>query len=195
VPEPDLDTLLYDRLFLPDKLIIHQRYFCGPEAEKTAKQEKQKKKDRAAATKGLKSMGLDAPPTITNIWKEHMAEAGVDTTGATYWNVGRKGVNSWQSPTKRAASEAPTDTKRAKVETPNGAKAVSTKKESPRAKMKAAKEAPETPKKAETPVKAETPAPKAETPAPKAETPAAKETPETASQPAPSLPTESLPAA
>ena len=37
-------------------------------------------------------MGLDAPPTITNIWKEHMAEAGVDTTGATYWNVGRKGA-------------------------------------------------------------------------------------------------------
>jgi DNA repair protein RAD16 len=137
-----------NRLFLPDKLAIHQRYFCGPEAEKTAKQAQQKKKDRAAATKGLKSMGLDAPPTITNIWKEHMAEAGVDTTGATYWNVGRKGVNAWQSSTKRAASEAPTDTKRAKVETPNGAKAVSTKKESPRAKMKAAKEAPETPKKA-----------------------------------------------
>merc|ERR1719238_429274 len=34
------------KLFLPDKLKVHQKYFCGPNAERTAKLQKQEKKDK-----------------------------------------------------------------------------------------------------------------------------------------------------
>ena len=50
------------KLFVPEKLAVHQRYFCGPAAEKTAKQSLQKTKARAAAGKGLQTMGPDTHP-------------------------------------------------------------------------------------------------------------------------------------
>ena len=33
------------RMFLPDKLEVHQRYYCGPDAIRTEKQQKTEKKD------------------------------------------------------------------------------------------------------------------------------------------------------
>lgn len=37
------------RLFLPEKLKFHQRYFCGPEAGRTARQQKTQKKNKEAS--------------------------------------------------------------------------------------------------------------------------------------------------
>lgn len=83
------------KFFMPEKLAFHQRYFCGPNAERTAKQKKTQMKDQDAAQKAIKSMGIgesssSAPPTITNIYKEYMKQAGVDITSKGYWNVQRE---------------------------------------------------------------------------------------------------------
>lgn len=78
------------KLFMPEKLTFHQRYFCGPNAEKTKKQQK------TAAKKAMQSMGIgpsksssstDTPPTITNIYRDFMKQAGVDVKSKGYWNV------------------------------------------------------------------------------------------------------------
>lgn len=78
------------KLFMPEKLTFHQRYFCGPNAEKTKKQQK------TAAKKAMQSMGIgnskassstDAPPTITNIYRDFMKQAGVTVKSKGYWNV------------------------------------------------------------------------------------------------------------
>lgn len=81
------------KLFMPEKLVFHQKYFCGPNAEKTKKQQK------TAAKKAMQSMGIgtqssssassssSAPPTITNIYKDYMKQAGVDVKAKGYWNV------------------------------------------------------------------------------------------------------------
>mmetsp|Transcript_103076 Transcript_103076/g.177906 ORF Transcript_103076/g.177906 Transcript_103076/m.177906 type:complete len:1211 (+) Transcript_103076:60-3692(+) len=94
------------KLFLPEKLAIHQRYFCGPTAVRTLKLQKTQRKDKLAAIKGMRTMGITGPgedprssksasssksgytpPTITNIYKETMAAAGVDIKAKGYWNV------------------------------------------------------------------------------------------------------------
>jgi len=80
------------KLFMPEKLAFHQRYFCGPNAEKTKKQQK------TAAKKAMQSMGIgnakapassstDTPPTITNIYRDFMQQAGVTVKSKGYWNV------------------------------------------------------------------------------------------------------------
>eukprot|EP00930_Biecheleria_cincta_P105906 TRINITY_DN98_c1_g1_i1.p1 TRINITY_DN98_c1_g1~~TRINITY_DN98_c1_g1_i1.p1 ORF type:complete len:1206 (-),score=311.60 TRINITY_DN98_c1_g1_i1:59-3676(-) len=79
------------KLFMPEKLVFHQKYFCGPNAEKTKKQQK------TAAKKAMQSMGIGTqsssssssspPPTITNIYKDYMKQAGVDVKAKGYWNV------------------------------------------------------------------------------------------------------------
>ncbi|CAJ1394059.1 unnamed protein product [Effrenium voratum] len=77
------------KLFMPEKLAFHQRYFCGPNAEKTKKQQK------TAAKKAMQSMGIgsgkgeNTPPTITNIYRrgDYMKQAGVDVKAKGYWNV------------------------------------------------------------------------------------------------------------
>jgi len=80
------------KLFMPEKLAFHQRYFCGPNAEKTKKQQK------TAAKKAMQSMGIgnakapassstDTPPTITNIYRDFMKQAGVTVKSKGYWNV------------------------------------------------------------------------------------------------------------
>eukprot|EP00929_Paragymnodinium_shiwhaense_P111907 TRINITY_DN80181_c0_g1_i1.p1 TRINITY_DN80181_c0_g1~~TRINITY_DN80181_c0_g1_i1.p1 ORF type:complete len:1235 (+),score=360.93 TRINITY_DN80181_c0_g1_i1:185-3889(+) len=87
-----------NKLFLPEKLVFHQKYFCGPNAERTLKQQKTQKKDQAAAKKAIQSMGIGsgsssssyAPPTITNIYKDYMKEAGHDVKAKGYWNVVRE---------------------------------------------------------------------------------------------------------
>lgn len=91
------------KLFLPEKLKVHQRYFCGPSAQRTAKQARTQKKDQDAAKKAMQSMGIgkwqssgssssssSSTPTITNIYRDYMKEAGVDVKSKGYWNVQRE---------------------------------------------------------------------------------------------------------
>lgn len=84
------------KLFMPEKLIFHQKYFCGPDAVRTAKQQKTDKKFQDAAKKAMTNMGIGsdaptssvyAPPTITNMYREYMREAGVDVKAKGYFNV------------------------------------------------------------------------------------------------------------
>eukprot|EP00921_Rhytidocystis_pertsovi_P019757 GHVQ01031404.1.p1 GENE.GHVQ01031404.1~~GHVQ01031404.1.p1 ORF type:complete len:1497 (-),score=222.63 GHVQ01031404.1:2193-6683(-) len=68
------------RKFLRDKLILHQRYFCGPEAERTAKQALTKKKSKSAATKAMATLNISSEdksflPTPANVYREIMAQA------------------------------------------------------------------------------------------------------------------------
>eukprot|EP00438_Fugacium_kawagutii_P031113 Skav214919 [mRNA] locus=scaffold2073:144857:154480:- [translate_table: standard] len=109
------------KLFMPEKLAFHQRYFCGPNAEKTKKQQK------TAAKKAMQSMGIgnskassstDAPPTITNIYRnmadeslacDFMKQAGVTVKSKGYWNAARRS-------TAKATSVTKTVGKAAKVE-------------------------------------------------------------------------------
>jgi DNA repair protein RAD16 len=87
------------KLFLPEKLAFHQKYFCGPDAVRTLKQQKTQRKDKDAALKGMATMGIGqqasssshyAPPTITNIYKDYMKQAGHDIKASGYWNVRRE---------------------------------------------------------------------------------------------------------
>eukprot|EP00913_Durusdinium_trenchii_P002695 g2493.t1 len=99
------------KLFMPEKLTFHQRYFCGPNAEKTKKQQRLGLEGNQPAAGplragSLQSEGLivpevaiclnrekpcfssstDTPPTITNIYRDFMKQAGVDVKSKGYWN-------------------------------------------------------------------------------------------------------------
>eukprot|EP00922_Rhytidocystis_sp_ex-Travisia-forbesii_P019442 GHVS01028781.1.p1 GENE.GHVS01028781.1~~GHVS01028781.1.p1 ORF type:complete len:1383 (+),score=277.13 GHVS01028781.1:143-4150(+) len=64
------------RKFLRDKLIVHQRYFCGPEAERTAKQSLTKKKHKQAAEQAMVTLKIKPSlPTPSNVYREIMTEA------------------------------------------------------------------------------------------------------------------------
>ncbi|KAF4713172.1 hypothetical protein FOZ62_009230, partial [Perkinsus olseni] len=103
------------RAFLPDKLIWHQKYMCGPDAEKTAKQSKTHRKFREAAEAAKKTLGIPTaggegasgspesvesrskkkkaesdykPPTMGNVLREVMAKAGMENAEkASIWKV------------------------------------------------------------------------------------------------------------
>ncbi|CAE7616604.1 rhp16 [Symbiodinium natans] len=98
------------KLFMPEKLAFHQRYFCGPNAEKTKKQQK------TAAKKAMQSMGIgnastsssskDSPPTITNIYRDFMKQAGVDVKAKGYWNVMKETRDRLQAKSSSSSSKA-----------------------------------------------------------------------------------------
>lgn len=46
------------RLFLPDKLILHQKYFCGPEAQRTVKQRLTERKQEGATAKAMETLNI-----------------------------------------------------------------------------------------------------------------------------------------
>mmetsp|Transcript_19582 Transcript_19582/g.54783 ORF Transcript_19582/g.54783 Transcript_19582/m.54783 type:complete len:1214 (+) Transcript_19582:82-3723(+) len=85
------------KMFQPDKLKVHQKYFCGPDAQRTAKQQRTDKKHSDSAKKAMTTMGIGqggssssssyAPPTISNIFKDYMKEAGVDIKSKGYWGI------------------------------------------------------------------------------------------------------------
>jgi len=88
--------------FLPEKLAFHQKYFCGPTAERTSKQKRTEKKFQDTAKKAMQNMGIGgkasassvyAPPTITNIYKDYMKQAGVDVKANGYWNIMKETAN------------------------------------------------------------------------------------------------------
>lgn len=106
------------KLFMPEKLAFHQKYFCGPDATRTAKQQMTEKKWKDAAQKGMQSMGIGGgstsssssssykTPTITNIYRDYMKEAGVDIKGAGYWNVMREARQKMQGDAPSASSSS-----------------------------------------------------------------------------------------
>lgn len=63
------------RMFLSEKLKIHQRYHCGPDADRTARQSKTEQKSKDAAQKAMKTLNIVAaapseePPTLTNVYR------------------------------------------------------------------------------------------------------------------------------
>jgi DNA repair protein RAD16 len=108
------------KLFLPEKLVFHQKYFCGPDAIRTAKQQRTQKKDKNAAIKGMRTMGIGqaanknsvyAPPTITNIYKDYMSQAGVEIKASGYWNVRREAAERNSGASSSSSSKAPPATK------------------------------------------------------------------------------------
>uniref|UniRef100_A0A0G4HBV9 Uncharacterized protein n=1 Tax=Chromera velia CCMP2878 TaxID=1169474 RepID=A0A0G4HBV9_9ALVE len=62
------------RLFLPDKLKVHLRYFCGPNAERTEKQKKTQKKNQEAAKKAMKTLNIVTHADATGPGAEEQAE-------------------------------------------------------------------------------------------------------------------------
>ena len=74
------------RKFFPDKLWVHQKYFCGPEAERTQKQKLTKRKATATAVTNLTGETVDLggdsdtevarTPTIANTLKAIIKDAG-----------------------------------------------------------------------------------------------------------------------
>jgi len=102
------------KLFSTEKLAFHQKYFCGPDAIKTLKQQKTQKKDKQAALKGMATLGIGqkptnssyAPPTITNIYKDYMKEAGVNIKACGYSNVRREAAQ--RSSSSSSCKAAPT---------------------------------------------------------------------------------------
>eukprot|EP00920_Eleutheroschizon_duboscqi_P003932 GHVT01009157.1.p1 GENE.GHVT01009157.1~~GHVT01009157.1.p1 ORF type:complete len:1249 (+),score=211.70 GHVT01009157.1:1649-5395(+) len=76
-----LPCLYCGKKYLPDKLRVHQRYFCGPEAERTAKQSLTRKVNQQAAAKAMDTLQITkgaagkATPTPSNVYREIMAKA------------------------------------------------------------------------------------------------------------------------
>jgi hypothetical protein len=90
------------RMFLPRTLLVHNAYFCGPDAVRTAKLAKREKKQKVANEKAMRTLkikpgkasdvteadaAVDKPepakrrkaasvPSVTNMYREVMAEAG-----------------------------------------------------------------------------------------------------------------------
>ena len=73
---------------LPRTLVVHQQYFCGPDAERSEKLKKRQKKMTLAADKAMVTLkikkgpakkgpaaGTKGPPTMANVYKELMVEA------------------------------------------------------------------------------------------------------------------------
>eukprot|EP00916_Digyalum_oweni_P018302 GHVL01030711.1.p1 GENE.GHVL01030711.1~~GHVL01030711.1.p1 ORF type:complete len:890 (-),score=192.87 GHVL01030711.1:2871-5540(-) len=63
------------RSFLPEKLKVHQKYFCGPTAQRTLKQRKTTQKHAAKKAMKTLNIGGETTPTLSNVYKEIMAKA------------------------------------------------------------------------------------------------------------------------
>uniref|UniRef100_A0A8C9H5W1 Variant-silencing SET domain-containing protein-like n=1 Tax=Piliocolobus tephrosceles TaxID=591936 RepID=A0A8C9H5W1_9PRIM len=63
------------RLFLPDALISHKKYFCGPTAVRTEKLKKRKKKNKDSAYAAIKKIDATFVPTPRNVLLDIMNEA------------------------------------------------------------------------------------------------------------------------
>eukprot|EP01064_Diplonema_japonicum_P014608 TRINITY_DN2228_c2_g1_i2.p1 TRINITY_DN2228_c2_g1~~TRINITY_DN2228_c2_g1_i2.p1 ORF type:complete len:1350 (+),score=403.07 TRINITY_DN2228_c2_g1_i2:35-4084(+) len=65
------------RKLLPASLKLHLKYFCGPKATRTKKQQLREKKGHVAAEKAKATLGIgESVPSMTNIYKEIMNESG-----------------------------------------------------------------------------------------------------------------------
>ena len=79
---------------LPRKLVVHLRYFCGPDAERSEKLRKRDRNQDVANEKAMATLKITgregagggaapraAVPTPGNIYKELMADAGREAIG------------------------------------------------------------------------------------------------------------------
>jgi len=66
------------RKFLKRKLIPHHKYFCGPEAQRTARLEKTERSRHTSTQKAMQTLriGTSSAPTPTAIYRDLMIEAG-----------------------------------------------------------------------------------------------------------------------
>lgn len=71
-----VDCVYCGRKFLKRKLIPHHKYFCGPEAQKTARLQKQEKTREQSTKKAMVTLRIGTAPTPTAIYRELMVEAG-----------------------------------------------------------------------------------------------------------------------
>ncbi|GAW83872.1 DNA repair protein rhp16 [Plasmodium gonderi] len=62
------------RLYLPSTLVIHKKYFCGPDAVRTEKLKKRKKKNKDTALVAMKKFDDNFVPTPRNVLLEIMNE-------------------------------------------------------------------------------------------------------------------------
>ncbi|CDU21006.1 DNA repair protein, putative [Plasmodium yoelii] len=62
------------RLYLPSTLVIHQKYFCGPNAVRTEKLKKRKKKNKDTALVAMKKFDDHFVPTPKNVFLEILNE-------------------------------------------------------------------------------------------------------------------------
>ena len=67
--------------YLPNTLVTHQQYFCGPKAVRSKKLALREKKTKVAAEKAKATLGISSVPSMTNIYKELMHEAGQKPIG------------------------------------------------------------------------------------------------------------------
>lgn len=68
------------KMFLPGKLQFHLKYMCGPNAMRTTQQSLRQIKDKSAAEKAKRTMGIDqssSAPTIANTIKEIVKASGL----------------------------------------------------------------------------------------------------------------------
>ncbi|KJP87577.1 hypothetical protein AK88_02745 [Plasmodium fragile] len=63
------------RLYLPNTLVIHKKYFCGPDAVRTEKLKKRKKKDKDTALVAMKKFDDNFVPTPRNVLLQIMNES------------------------------------------------------------------------------------------------------------------------
>src|SRR5690606_24364223 len=66
------------RMFLARKLGPHHKYFCGPEAQRTARLAKTERKRHETTQKAMVTLriGTNSAPTPTAIYRDLMIEAG-----------------------------------------------------------------------------------------------------------------------
>ncbi|CAG9472593.1 unnamed protein product [Plasmodium vivax] len=69
------------RLYLPSTLVIHKKYFCGPDAVRTEKLKKRKKKNKDTALVAMKKFDDNFVPTPRNVLLEIMNESRSDSKG------------------------------------------------------------------------------------------------------------------
>ncbi|CAA9991305.1 DNA repair protein rhp16, putative [Plasmodium knowlesi strain H] len=69
------------RLYLPNTLVLHKKYFCGPDAVRTEKLKKRKKKNKDTALVAMKKFDDNFVPTPRNVLLEIMNESKRDSKG------------------------------------------------------------------------------------------------------------------
>ncbi|EUD64639.1 adenosinetriphosphatase [Plasmodium inui San Antonio 1] len=70
------------RLYLPSTLVIHKKYFCGPDAVRTEKLKKRKKKNKDTALVAMKKFDDNFVPTPRNVLLEIIKESKRDSEGS-----------------------------------------------------------------------------------------------------------------
>ncbi|ANQ11104.1 DNA repair protein rhp16 [Plasmodium coatneyi] len=77
------------RLYLPNTLVLHKKYFCGPDAVRTEKLKKRKKKNKDTALVAMKKFDDNFVPTPRNVLLQIMNESKTDSKGGEEAHSGK----------------------------------------------------------------------------------------------------------